>query len=84
MTLRVTISEKGQIVIPAALRKRYGLAPGDKLAVVDKNGEILLRPLPRHPLINLRGKYRTAGTETLTAALLRERRAERALEKDRS
>jgi AbrB family looped-hinge helix DNA binding protein len=82
MTLRVTISEKGQIVIPAALRKRYGLAPGDKLAVVDKNGEILLRPLPRHPLINLRGKYRTAGTETLTAALLRERRAERALEKE--
>lgn len=45
--LRVTISEKGQIVIPVALRKRYGLSPGDKLAVEDKDCKIVLRPLPR-------------------------------------
>lgn len=82
--LRVTISEKGQIVIPVALRKRYGLSPGDKLAVEDKDCEIVLRPLPRHPLLNLRGKYKAAGNDSLTAELLCQRRAERALEKERS
>jgi AbrB family looped-hinge helix DNA binding protein len=29
----VTVGERGQVVIPAELRKRYGMAPGDKLLV---------------------------------------------------
>lgn len=81
--LRVTISEKGQIVIPVALRRLYGLSPGDKLAVEGKDGQIVLRPLPRHPLINLKGRYKTVGNGSLTASLLRERQAERALENNR-
>lgn len=79
--MKVTVSEKGQIVIPASLRKRYGLTTGDKLAVEDANGQIVLRPLPRHPLLNLRGRYKTAEGESLTKTLLRERQAERARER---
>lgn len=79
--LKVTISAKGQIAIPVALRKRYGLKKGDKLSVEEVDGAIVLRPLARHPLLDLRGKYKSEGQERLTEALLRERRLEREQEK---
>lgn len=71
--LKVTISEKGQISIPAFLRRRYGLKKGDRLAVEDIDGAIVLRPIPRHPLLALRGTLRKAEGEKLTDLLLRER-----------
>jgi AbrB family looped-hinge helix DNA binding protein len=30
----VTVSEKGQVVIPIALRRQYGIEPGDRLEVI--------------------------------------------------
>ena len=36
------ISAKGWIVIPAALRRRYGLTPGTIVNVEDRNGEIVI------------------------------------------
>lgn len=75
--LRVTLSEKGQISIPAAIRREYGLKKGDKLLLEQMNGAIVLRPVPRYPLLSLKGKYRTDEGEKLTESLLRERRAER-------
>lgn len=80
MIQKVTISEKGQIIIPSVLRKRYGLQKGDKLAVEETDGAILLRPLAAHPLLDLRGKYKGSGRGKLTDALLQERKLER--EKD--
>lgn len=77
---KVTLSEKGQISIPVFLRKRYGLKKGDKLAVEEVDGSIILRPLPRNPLLSLRGKYMSED-EKLTDILLKERRAEREREK---
>lgn len=74
---RVTLSEKGQISIPAAIRKEYGLKKGDKLMLEEIDGAIVLRPVPKHPLLSLRGKYKTDEGEKLTESLLRERRAER-------
>lgn len=75
--LKVTLSEKGQIAIPLALRKRFGLKKGDKLVVEEIQGGIFLRPLPRHPLLALRGKYKSEQQETLTSALLKERALDR-------
>jgi AbrB family looped-hinge helix DNA binding protein len=34
----VTVSEKGQIVIPAELRRRLGIGPGTRLEVVPETG----------------------------------------------
>ncbi|MCL6614087.1 MAG: AbrB/MazE/SpoVT family DNA-binding domain-containing protein [Firmicutes bacterium] len=80
---KVIISEKGQICLPASLRRRYGLKKGDKLGVEEADGAILLRPLPRHPLLALKGKLKgAAGGEKLTETLLRERAADR--ERERS
>ena len=78
---KVTISEKGQISIPILLRRRYGLKKGDKLAVEENDGAIILRPLPRNPILSLRGMYRSEEREKLTDLLLKERRVERKQEK---
>ncbi len=75
--LLVTISEKGQIAIPVSLRRQYGLEKGDRLSVEEIDGSIVLRPLPRHPLLALKGKLRSAGGERLTDLLLKERAADR-------
>ncbi len=40
----VTIGERGQIVIPAPIRERYGLTAGDKLMVLSKGDMIGLVP----------------------------------------
>ncbi len=74
---RVVISEKGQICIPASLRQRFGLQKGDRLVVEESDGAIVLRPLPRHPLLALRGKLKVAGDEKLTDLLLQERAIDR-------
>lgn len=37
-----TLTEKGQIVIPAEIRARYELTPGTQLEFVDENGSIRL------------------------------------------
>lgn len=76
--LKITLSEKGQIVIPVELRKRYGLKKGDKLVLEDRNGSIILRPLPKHPFVELRGKFKSLPSEEkLTTTLLKERALER-------
>lgn len=39
----VKVSPKGQIVIPKDLRERMGVKTGEKLLVLSRDGEILLR-----------------------------------------
>ena len=38
-------TEKGQIVIPAALRKKYGIKKGTRIQVYEKDGDIVINPL---------------------------------------
>ena len=41
---------KGQIVIPVELRKKYKIQKGSKLAIIDREGEIILKPLHEDPI----------------------------------
>jgi AbrB family looped-hinge helix DNA binding protein len=43
----LTLSSKGQLVIPVALRRRLGLAAGAKLHVSEEAGRIMLSPVHR-------------------------------------
>jgi len=57
---------KGQIVIPASLRKKYGIKKGTKINLVDTGDEIILRPVNEQYLRKLQGSLKgTAALEIL-------------------
>lgn len=74
-----TISSKGWIVIPAALRKKYDLHPGDSVAIVDYGGALVIVPTVVDPVREARGLLQ--GDTSLVNALLEERVLERTLER---
>ena len=43
--METTVSTKGQVVIPRAIRERLGLEPGTRLEVEDRGESIVLRRL---------------------------------------
>ena len=45
-----TVSNKGWIVIPAELRRKYGLTPGTRVVVVDYGGVIAVVPALADPI----------------------------------
>lgn len=74
----VRLSSKGQLVIPSEIRSKYGLRKGDRFLVCEEARAIILRPLERHPVLDLRGAYK--GDANLTELLLQERQAEKVRE----
>jgi AbrB family looped-hinge helix DNA binding protein len=72
--LAQTISSKGWVVIPADLRKKYGLKPGDAVNVVDYGGVLALVPVLKDPVEQSRGML--AGLGPLTEELVEEHRRE--------
>ena len=40
-----TITTKGQVTIPSALREKFRLEPGDKVLFLEKDGAITLMPM---------------------------------------
>ena len=48
--MAATVSEKGWVVIPADLRKKYNLHPGAEVAVVDYGGVLALVPAMAKPI----------------------------------
>ncbi len=43
--LNSSMTTKGQVTIPAQLRERLGLKPGDKVAFLESDGKIILQRL---------------------------------------
>ncbi len=75
--MKSTLSERGQTVVPAELRRRYDMGPGTELEWVDTGHGLLVVPIPADPLQALFGRGRGEG---LLAKLLAERRRDRARE----
>ena len=65
---------KGQIVIPAALRRKYGIKKGTKIIVLDNGDSITLKPMTEQYLKNLQGSLKGKGG---LKTLLDERRKDR-------
>lgn len=53
--MAVKVSSKGQLVIPAAVRKRYHIGPGSHMEVLDTGQEIVLVPVPKDAFRASRG-----------------------------
>jgi AbrB family looped-hinge helix DNA binding protein len=45
--LETTVTRKGQVTIPAELRKKYKIREGMKMEVFDEQKGLLFRPVPR-------------------------------------
>lgn len=69
-----TISTKGQIVIPANIREDMDLKPGTRVVVIREGTRIILQPVNKQLIEELRGI--TAGGPSGTEMLLKERREE--------
>jgi AbrB family looped-hinge helix DNA binding protein len=52
---------KGQIVIPAALRRKYGIKNGTKIIITDDGDSIILKPVTEQYLRNLQGSLKGKG-----------------------
>jgi len=70
----VKTTVKGQIVIPADLRRKYHITKGTRVEVVEKGGKIVIRPLLSDPIKQARGRFKTG--KSALKALLSEREKE--------
>jgi len=80
----VTVSTKGQLVIPASVRKLLGIKPGSRvrMTVSDTQDKVILEPLPDDPIIALCGIFRDY-PGSLTDELLKDRQEDQALEEEK-
>ncbi len=76
--LETRVNAKGQIVIPASLRRKLGIKANTRIYVeVDEvTQRILLTPITREYVHSLRGKYKGMG---LLKVLMADREREREL-----
>lgn len=73
----VKTTVKGQIVIPADIRKKYGIKHGSRVEVIDRGGRIVLRPLLTDPINQACGMFKPRSKEESgLAALIADRREE--------
>ncbi len=80
MRSTAVISAKGQIVIPATLRKRYHLKEGITVVFQEERGRLVLEPENYDAIYALQGSLREFPLE---ASLEKERHAERKRENER-
>jgi len=66
----IKLSHKGWIVIPAALRKKYGLKAGAELHVVDYGGVLAIVPAFKDPIKQGAGMLK--GVDSLTSEIVAE------------
>ena len=76
------VTTKGQLVVPARLRRKYGIKAGTRVQFVERDSEIILQPLTRQYIRSVCGLLADAGPAT--PELLKERARDRQREEARS
>ncbi len=71
----VYVTTRGQIVIPARLRRKLGIKPGTKVCFIEHGSEILFQPLTKQYIRSICGILKNA--TSATAELLIERKKDR-------
>jgi AbrB family looped-hinge helix DNA binding protein len=46
----IQVSQKGQILIPKAIRERHGVTAGSKVQIIEQSGGILIKAAPEDPI----------------------------------
>ena len=74
---RSIVTVKGQVVIPARLRKKYGIKKGTQVSLYERRGEIVIKPITDEYIRAMAGMSGTKGK--LLKALKEEKSRERVL-----
>ncbi|HEY3290574.1 MAG TPA: AbrB/MazE/SpoVT family DNA-binding domain-containing protein [Anaerolineae bacterium] len=76
INLETTATSKGQVVIPSAVRRKFGIVDGTRLQIEldEPHHRIILIPITRAYIHSIRGKYKG---KNLLAALAAEKTAEK-------
>ncbi len=45
--LSSAVTTKGQVTVPAEVRKKLGINPGDRVGFVEEGGRLILQPQPQ-------------------------------------
>lgn len=80
-----TVTTKGQIVIPARTRRRFGIRAGTRIRFFERDGEIVLQPVTGAAVRSLCGilKSQTSATADLLTGRTRDREHEEAVLENR-
>ncbi|HLY63836.1 MAG TPA: AbrB/MazE/SpoVT family DNA-binding domain-containing protein [Terriglobia bacterium] len=71
------VTTKGQLVIPARLRRRFRIKKGTRVTFIEEQGRIIVQPVTREFIRGLRGSLQ--GGPPALEALLEDRKRERTL-----
>ena len=71
------VTTKGQLVIPARLRRRFGIKKGTRVTFLEDGGRIIVQPVTHEFIRSLRGSLKEE--PSALASLLEARKRERAL-----
>lgn len=70
------VTSKGQLAIPAKLRRKYNIKKGTRVNFVEVNGKIVMQPVTREYIREFRGIYKLKPGEKPATQQLLEDRAE--------
>ncbi len=76
-TEKAVVTTKGQLVIPARIRRRYRILPGTQVCFVEQGPDLVLKPVTDEYIRGLAGMLGTKGR--VTRELLAEKKRERGL-----
>ncbi len=71
------VTVKGQIVVPAKIRRKFGIKKGTKIAFVEQNGKLIIQPLDKNYFESLAGILGTDGD--MLKGLMEDKKKEREL-----
>ena len=82
LDMRITVGERGRLVLPSSVRRKLGLKPGTHMLLsTEQDGSLRLRPY-RVVTDQNRGLLRDLPGGSMAEELLSERRAEAAAEEE--
>jgi antitoxin PrlF len=63
--LEATLAERGQVVIPKAIRDQLGMTPGTQLTFTVEDGKIVIRKKVDDAISRVRGRFKLPPGETV-------------------
>jgi AbrB family looped-hinge helix DNA binding protein len=65
------VTSKGQLVVPARLRRKYGIKPGTKVCFIERGNEIVFQPVTPEYIRSVCGMLKSE--TSVTQELLKDR-----------